>query len=441
MAGGDNDESGTGAARDPNEAGFDNGTFEAKFEDLPELIEGVEDDDELAASTTTSQKKSVSELTQPAHTLETLAVSGAGAKSVKLEPDEDAADTRPATGPAEETAIDELSDATGAIKAGQHYYLVSSRWWREWKQYTTRGGQKPGPIDNSSLLQESLDDTVDTITLRRGVMERSDYYTLGPEAWEQLAKWYGGGPVIKRQAFANRGQASIDLYGINMKVKRTGDTNLVLEVNCAKWATIKELKCALCWHFKLDPDATRFWDYYSGRRYALLSNEDKTLQQVNITENQEMMLEEARDDGKYEWPDTPDNGGGSSYVADTGVNMVTSSTAPSAPGLVGLANLGNTCFMNSILQCTSNVKPLRNLFVNGGYKDDLNEDNPLGHNGKLAAAYGSLMEMMYSGQGNKVAPRGFKKIIGEFKPDFAGFNQHDSQELLNFLLDGLHGSA
>jgi len=75
-------------------------------------------------------------------------------------------------------------------------------------------------------------------------------------------------------------QATIDLYGINMKVKRTGDDNIVLEVNCAKWATIEELKSALCWHFKIDPDHTRFWDYYSGRRYALLDIESKTLQQV-----------------------------------------------------------------------------------------------------------------------------------------------------------------
>lgn len=37
-----------------------------------------------------------------------------------------------------------------------------------------------------------------------------------------------------------------------------------------------------------------------------------------------------------------------------------------------------------------------------------------------------------------VAPRGFKYQIGRFAPQFAGYQQHDSQELMNFLLDGLH---
>ena len=37
-----------------------------------------------------------------------------------------------------------------------------------------------------------------------------------------------------------------------------------------------------------------------------------------------------------------------------------------------------------------------------------------------------------------VSPRGFKSKIGRFAPQFSGYQQHDSQEFLAFLLDGLH---
>ena len=46
--------------------------------------------------------------------------------------------------------------------------------------------------------------------------------------------------------------------------------------------------------------------------------------------------------------------------------------------------------------------------------------------------------MVYSGDGDVVSPRAFKRLIGDICPQFQGYNQHDSQELLNFLLDGLH---
>ena len=45
---------------------------------------------------------------------------------------------------------------------------------------------------------------------------------------------------------------------------------------------------------------------------------------------------------------------------------------------------------------------------------------------------------MYSGDGDRVAPRAFKRLVGDLQAQFAGYAQHDAQELLNFLLDGLH---
>jgi len=112
--------------------------------------------------------------------------------------------------------------------------------------------------------------------------------------------------------------------------------------------------------------------------------------------------------------------------------------APVCRGAVGLRNLGNTCFMNSTLQCLSNTPGLTNFFLNDTYVGQINRDNPLGWKGRVADEYGALLKELWSGKYRTVAPSKFKKVLGEFAPRFSGYQQQDSSELLSFLLDGLH---
>ena len=107
-------------------------------------------------------------------------------------------------------------------------------------------------------------------------------------------------------------------------------------------------------------------------------------------------------------------------------------------GTVGLSNLGNTCYMNSALQCVRSVEELTKYFLNGNAKDELNFSNPLGNNGHVAQAYQALLEDIYKDPApTSVAPRHFKTTIGRYAPSFSGWGQQDSQEFLGFLLDGL----
>lgn len=112
-------------------------------------------------------------------------------------------------------------------------------------------------------------------------------------------------------------------------------------------------------------------------------------------------------------------------------------------GIVGLSNLGNTCYMNSGLQCLVHIPKLRDYFFYGGYEQEINLDNPLGYNGTVATAFGNLIQNLYSYHWNQqqyqsYSPNRFKMTLGQANSMFAGYMQQDSQEFLAFLLDSLH---
>lgn len=111
---------------------------------------------------------------------------------------------------------------------------------------------------------------------------------------------------------------------------------------------------------------------------------------------------------------------------------------PPAPGSVGLHNLGNSCFLNSILQCLNHIESLTQYFLTKEFENDLNENNPLGSGGSVATAYAALLNDIWGGEYSTLAPRMLKQTVAAFAPQFNNNYQHDSQEFCSFLMDGLH---
>jgi len=102
-------------------------------------------------------------------------------------------------------------------------------------------------------------------------------------------------------------------------------------------------------------------------------------------------------------------------------------------GLVGLSNLGNTCYMNSALQCLSNTPSLTRFFIN------CPEMVPRDVKPGLGRAYLKLMDEMWKDGGpGYVAPASVLNAIRQTYPMFRGYQQHDSQEFLRCFMDQLH---
>ena len=68
----------------------------------------------------------------------------------------------------------------------------------------------------------------------------------------------------------------------------------------------------------------------------------------------------------------------------------------------------------------------------------MNRDNPLGTEGKLAAAYAEFIQNMWLPFHHTFNPYEFKSTVNFATDIFEKYTQHNSQEFFSFLVDGIH---
>jgi len=127
--------------------------------------------------------------------------------------------------------------------------------------------------------------------------------------------------------------------------------------------------------------------------------------------------------------DTPDINTKWVITSKTFINM----------GFCGLQNLGNTCFMNSAIQCLAHTEQLTSFFLSNNYLDDLKKNSK---ELEFIKSYNELLRYIWF-KNALLSPRKFLIISQRLAMEknllqFAGFAQNDSIEYLLFLIDSLH---
>lgn len=100
----------------------------------------------------------------------------------------------------------------------------------------------------------------------------------------------------------------------------------------------------------------------------------------------------------------------------------------------GLANLGNTCFLNAVLQCLTHTPALANFALNGEHKAYKTTG------GGFSALYemGEHIVRALNSSGRTIAPVAFVKNLRALSKTFRKGRQEDAHELARCLLDALH---
>lgn len=100
-------------------------------------------------------------------------------------------------------------------------------------------------------------------------------------------------------------------------------------------------------------------------------------------------------------------------------------------GLVGFRNLGDTCYMNSTLQCLVHCPPLVGLFCSSEFDVDQPGKAPLVHD------FSKLIRTVWQGNRRVLAPQDILRDVMKLNEVFLGYQQQDAQELLLCILGNL----
>ncbi|CAA19303.1 CSN-associated deubiquitinating enzyme Ubp12 [Schizosaccharomyces pombe] len=356
--------------------------------------------------------------------------------------------------------IGELVNNQPELELGQvDNYILSYSWYERLCSYLAEDGPFPGPVD-----QEDIAD-LETGTLKPDLQEEIDFTIISRDVWDLLVRWYGlKGPEFPRET-VNLGSEShphlvVEVYPpifsltlLSTNAVDANESHKPKKISLSSKSTLEDLLEGVKYTLSLPSDQFRLWRVdtdqplhrtidpssfikINSKEIIDFLEKSKTLVELGMDSScslvAECMINET-------WP--VDRALRLQFLIQQRNNQSSNEEQKQekrVPGTCGLSNLGNTCYMNSALQCLTHTRELRDFFTSDEWKNQVNESNPLGMGGQVASIFASLIKSLYSPEHSSFAPRQFKATIGKFNHSFLGYGQQDSQEFLAFLLDGLH---
>lgn len=336
---------------------------------------------------------------------------------------------------------------------GEKAYVISVSWLTKWRkgvgfaENTRPGGMIP-PIDNNSLLVNGI--------LKKSLIESYDFEIFSRNIWSTYFKWYGGGPEITVDV------AYDPIRKQNVAVLKFSKISIIFnntkrEFQISKYKTVNELRKMACERFQIGTEGYSLYDTWNGKKDQPLEP-TKTLSELFINDGRVLTL----DIIQTNLPLNANQGSKGNLMAVQTKTIAAgrnsslplkkrqaqkkqlvqndsfkNSTGPASkkrnvPGECGLINLGNTSYINSVLQCLSHTTPFLSYLMT----TNLSQGN-LEHT-DVIESLSTVLNELWSGQNSIYAPRQFKTLFTNTFTAFGKDKPHDAFLFLATLLNQLH---
>ena len=360
------------------------------------------------------------------------------------------------------------------MQTENEFYIIDSKFWNNWnKEINSKNYEE---LNNLRIHTENICD--ENGIINEGLLYLSDYIILTKRIYNLFCIWYGK-PLIeikrekiiienerKNESFfklnkddkemstlvqtedlKTHKKIEIEVYPVFLTFVNFNE----LQINCNNsFSKFKEeIKLKLENNFisfdkysrkekfsqllkilqknvniEIDENNSRLWIFY--QEFLEIVNNNDSLEKKGIF-NKAVILLEINKNGTWPMDEFNSNKG----------EIKSKDIAP-----FGINNIGNVCYMNSILQILLNIDEIKDIFIKMNYGKEQKFLNFLinykSANYRLVEEFINLLIDKWIERKKTLSPKKFKEICGKINENFKGFIQQDANDFFNFLIQNMH---
>ena len=342
-------------------------------------------------------------------------------------------------------------------------YLLTCQWWETWKNYVSYGksadlsltmnksiaiGDRPVAIDNSALLAEDSE-----LKLKVNLKNDKDFILVSQKIWDILQEWYGGGPIITRSFICKNKKIMLELYPPILSIipiQNNGHPHPTINkvLLFSQTNKFEDVLQAACQALNKSFDNSRIW--IKTKNTWIVPNLVDTLEKIKVMDEEILLETLIMDKTKNYWPRDVYK---DKIVSFPSNNLTASSSnsedskrsdrkktvytrAAKFPGVVGLMNLGNTCYFNCIIQALVHTPLLQEFFATSNINSFMNRNYNIDES--LSNELSLLSKEIWEANNYRLNPIRLFKLFTKRFDMFEDKEQHDCHEFLSMILDSLH---